>query len=89
MHLGKALYDGLKVEFLSDASGSAPYANSAGHASAEELHRVFSVVLQSRFAAVLTTDAWIAALASGALPERDTIAGSNQPARLRTQVETA
>jgi len=77
-----ALHDGLMVEFLSDAAGSAPYANSAGQASAEELHRVFSVVLQSRFAAVLSTDAWIAALASGVPPERDTIAMSNQRARL-------
>lgn len=35
------------------------------------------------FAAVLSTDAWIAVLASGVPPERDTIAGSNQRARLR------
>lgn len=76
-----ALHDGLAVEFLHDAAGSVPYANRAGQASAEELHRVFSVVLQSRFAAVLSTDEWVAALASGGAPERDNIAASNQRAR--------
>ena len=50
-----AVHMGFAVEFLSDASGSVPYANSAGYASAEDIHRVVSVVLQSRFAAVLKT----------------------------------
>nr|WP_316642453.1 cysteine hydrolase family protein [uncultured Roseateles sp.] len=80
-----ALHDGLAVEFLHDASGSVPYANRAGQASAEEMHRVFSVVLQSRFAAVLGTDEWVAALASGVAPERDNIAASNQRARAARQ----
>jgi nicotinamidase-related amidase len=35
---------GLDVEFVHDASGSVSYANRAGYASAEEIHRVFSVV---------------------------------------------
>ncbi len=71
---------GLQVEFLMDASGSVPYANRAGFASAEEIHRVFAVVEQSRYAAALTTDAWLACLASGTLPERDTIHASHQRA---------
>ena len=73
----EAVQSGLSVEFLSDASGSPCYENRAGKASAEELHRVFTVVMQSRFAAVLTTIEWIAALKSGTLPARDTIYGSN------------
>jgi nicotinamidase-related amidase len=77
-----ALHAGLKVEFLHDASGAVPYENRAGRVSAEEIQRAFSVVLQSRFAAVLSSDEWIAALKSGALPERDTIFNSNQRARL-------
>jgi hypothetical protein len=38
--------------------------------------------LQSRFAAVLTTDEWIEAVNSGKAPERDNIYNSNQRARL-------
>lgn len=68
-----ALHAGLAAEFLHDASGSLSYVNRAGRASAEELHRVFSVVLQSRFAAVLSTDEWLAALTAGGPIERDTI----------------
>jgi nicotinamidase-related amidase len=72
---------GLAVEFLSDASGSLGYENRVGRASAEEIHRVFCVVQQSRFAAVLTTEEWIRAVKSGAMPERDSIYGSNRRAR--------
>lgn len=71
---------GLQVEFLADASGSVAYANRAGFASAEEIHRVFAVVEQSRYAAVLGTDEWLAHLASGTLPERDSIHASHQRA---------
>ena len=78
-----AVHMGFAVEFLSDASGSVPYANSAGYASAEDIHRVVSVVLQSRSAAVLKTADWIDCLKTGALPERDTIYASNQRALQR------
>ena len=71
---------GLAVEFLMDASGSVPYANRAGSATAEEIHRVFAVVEQSRYAAVVTTDEWIGHLAAGTVPERDTIHASHQRA---------
>jgi len=76
-----AMHAGFKVELLSDATGSVPYANCAGSASAEEIHRVVTVVLQSRFAAVLTTADWLDVLSTGALPERDSIYRSNQRAR--------
>lgn len=76
-----ALHQGLKVEFLADASGSVPYENAAGRASAEEIHRVFSVVFQSRFAAVQTTADWIAALQAGQATLGDNIHASNQRAR--------
>lgn len=74
---------GLAVEFLMDASGSVPYANHAGAATAEEIHRVFAVVEQSRFAAVMTTDEWLAHLAHGTAPERDNIHASHQRALTR------
>lgn len=60
-----ASHDGWQVELLSDASGSLPYRNRAGSASAEEIHRVFTVVMQTGFAAVVTTDDWIAAVQAG------------------------
>ena len=79
-----ALHMGLAVEFLHDATGSVPYENSAGLASAEEIHRVFSVVLQSRFAAVASTQQWIGAVQSGGQLERGSIYASNQKARAKT-----
>jgi nicotinamidase-related amidase len=74
---------GLQVEFLVDAAGSVAYANRAGRASAEEIHRVFAVVEQSRYAAVLDTGEWITHVANGSLPERDTIHGSHQRALMK------
>ena len=76
-----ALHAGFAVEFLSDATGSLPYANRAGTASAEDIHRVVTVVLQARFAAVMGTMEWIELLQTGAQPERDSIFASNQRAR--------
>lgn len=72
---------GLRMEFLHDATGALPYANAAGRASAEEIHRVFSVVFHSNFAAVASTAEWIAALdAQQALP-LDNVPQSNLRAR--------
>ncbi|MDO9053075.1 MAG: cysteine hydrolase family protein [Gallionella sp.] len=76
-----AFHSGFAVEFLSDASGSVPYENRAGRATAEEIHRVVSVVLQSRFAAVMSTVEWIEMLKLGVAPERDSIFLSNRRAR--------
>jgi nicotinamidase-related amidase/RimJ/RimL family protein N-acetyltransferase len=76
-----AMHIGLKVELLSDATGSVPYENRAGSATAEEIHRVMTVVMQSRFAAVMSTQEWITAINSGAEPERDNIYASNLRAR--------
>lgn len=76
-----AFHSGFAVEFISDASGSVPYENRAGRASAEEIHRVISIVLQSRFAAVMSTAEWIAMLQQGTMPERDSIFISNRRAR--------
>ncbi len=39
------LHAGFAVELLSDATGSLPYTNRAGSASAEEIHRVVTVVM--------------------------------------------
>ena len=77
----EAVHAGLAVEFLADAAGSLPYDNRAGRASAEEIHRIFTVVMHSRFAAVATTAEWVAAIQSGDLLPRDNIVASNLRAR--------
>lgn len=76
-----AFHAGLAVEFLSDAAGSLPYINKAGAASAEEIHRTFSVAMQARFAAVVDTEEWINLLRSNGVAERDNLLLSNQRAR--------
>ncbi|MGE5650714.1 MAG: cysteine hydrolase family protein [Bacillota bacterium] len=82
-----AAHAGLKVEFLADASGSLPYENAAGKASAEEIHRAFGVVFHSSFAAVVTTDEWLAAVQTASPLERDNIYASNL--RARSSAESA
>lgn len=79
--INHALHNGTAVEFLHDASGTVSYRNQAGFASAEDIHRVFSVVLQSRFAAVLSTRQWVHSVTTGAAPVRDDIYRSSQRAR--------
>lgn len=76
-----ASHHGLQVETLSDATGSLPYANAAGQASAEEIHRVFSTVFHSNFAPVVSTQEWIRAVQEGRALEKDNIYLSNQRAR--------
>jgi nicotinamidase-related amidase len=80
----EAFHAGLAVEVLSDASGALPYRNDAGTASAEEIHRVFSVVFHSNFAAVATTGAWIDAVKTGKALPRDNIIASNRRGREAT-----
>lgn len=74
----QAMHEGYQVEFLVDAAGSLPYENKAGRVSAKEIHTAVSVVMQSTFAAVVSTDEWIAGLDSGADFERDNVFASNQ-----------
>jgi nicotinamidase-related amidase/RimJ/RimL family protein N-acetyltransferase len=74
-------HGGFRIEVLAGATGSLPYANRAGAACAEEIHRVMTVVMQSRFAAVMGTAEWVEMLETGTTPERDTIYASNRRAR--------
>lgn len=78
-----ASHDGMKVEYLNDATGALPYENDAGYASAEEIHRAFTVVMHARFAAVVGTEEWIAAVAAGHAIERGSIGASHRKARAR------
>lgn len=76
----EAMHRGYQVEVLSDATGSLPYSNQAGSASAEQIHKTTLVVMQSTFAAVMSTDDWMAALKDEYAPVRDNIFLSNQRA---------
>ena len=63
---------GIAAEVLSDASGAIHLANEAGSVSAEQLHTTLMVLLNSNFAAVSDTDAWVEAARAGAeLPKSD------------------
>ena len=79
--LFEARHMGLSAEFLSDATGAVPYANAAGRATAEEIHRVFSVVFESNYAAVVSTEKWIAAVRAGQALARDSVMASNARAK--------
>lgn len=57
---------GLDVEILADATGAIHLANEAGKVDARQLHEVLLVLLHSNFAAVATTDEWLAAVGNGA-----------------------
>ena len=76
----QASHEGWKVELLHDAAGSLPYTNAIGSATAEEIHRVFTVVMHTGFAAVVSTDDWLAAVANGTPLAADNVFLSNQRA---------
>lgn len=84
-----ASHAGFKVEYLNDATGALPYENDAGYASAEEIHRAFTVVMHARFAAVVSTGDWIDAVAAGKPLAGGSIGGSNQKARERNRSAAA
>ncbi|MCM2318836.1 MAG: cysteine hydrolase [Pseudomonas sp.] len=76
----QAKHEGWNVELLHDAAGSVPYANARGAATAEEIHRVFTVVMHTGFAAVVSTTEWLAAIERGEALQADNIYLSNQRA---------
>ncbi|WP_236208830.1 cysteine hydrolase family protein [Pseudomonas tohonis] len=76
----QARHEGWNVELLHDATGSVPFANDLGSASAEEIHRVFTLVSHTGFAAVASTEQWLAALAAGEALQPDNLYLSNQRA---------
>ena len=76
----QARHEGWNVEFLHDASGALPYANALGAATAEEIHRVFTVVLHTGFAAVASTEQWVQAVARGESLAVDNVYQSNRRA---------
>ncbi|BBP84377.1 MULTISPECIES: cysteine hydrolase family protein [unclassified Pseudomonas] len=76
----QARHEGWNVELLHDATGSVPFANDLGSASAEEIHRVFTLVSHTGFAAVASTGQWLATVATGEALQPDNLYLSNQRA---------
>lgn len=76
----QASHEGWNVELLHDAAGALPYANALGSATAEEIHRVFTVVMHTGFAAVVSTAAWLDAIGSGQRFAADNVYLSNRRA---------
>jgi nicotinamidase-related amidase len=74
----QAALEGWRVELLHDACGSVSYSNAAGSATAEEIHRVYTVVMHTGFAAVASTADWLIAVKSGSALPVDNIFQSNQ-----------
>ncbi|WP_256788467.1 cysteine hydrolase family protein [Frankia sp. AvcI1] len=60
----QASHAGFAVEVLEDATGTLDYRNEVGAVDARTLHTTVLTVLHTGFAAVATTDAWLAALAA-------------------------
>jgi nicotinamidase-related amidase len=69
----QATHEGWAVEFLHDAAGTVSFRNSQGLLKAEDMHKAACVVLQSRFAAVMTTQEWTHCIQTGEAPIRDSI----------------
>ncbi len=69
----QATHEGWAVEFLHDAAGTVSFRNSQGHLKAEDMHKAACVVLQSRFAAVMTTQEWTHCIQTGEAPIRDSL----------------
>jgi len=67
---------GFNVEVLSDATGAIDLANEAGRASARQVHETLMVLLNSNWAAVAGTSAWIAALQAGEPLEKSNLVTS-------------
>ena len=84
-----AFHNGMQVEYLQDASGTLSYANQSGFASAEEIHRAFSIVMQARFAAVMDTQEWLQLIQGDGIAVRDTIYQSSQRGKQAVRSKTA
>ncbi|MDY7580032.1 isochorismatase family protein [Herbaspirillum sp. RTI4] len=77
----QAAHEGWDVEYLHDASGAVSYRNSMGLLTAEAMHHATNVVMQSRFAAVMGTDQWIALIQTQQSPVRETLYQSYKAAQ--------
>jgi len=78
-----AVHRGLFVEFISDATGTLALSIDAGAVSAQAFHEAVLVTLQSRFAAVASTDEWVASITDHSDLARSNIYVNTEVGRLR------
>jgi nicotinamidase-related amidase len=72
---------GIQVEVLSDATGAINLENAAGSVDAKTVHTTLMALLDSNFAAVATTEAWMRALADRTpLPKDDLVSSATRNA---------
>jgi len=72
---------GIEVEVLSDATGAINLENAAGSVDAKTVHTTLMALLDSNFAAVATTGAWMRALADRTpLPKDDLVSSATRTA---------
>ncbi|WP_353650439.1 isochorismatase family protein [Nakamurella sp. A5-74] len=67
---------GIAAEVLSDATGAISISNDAGHVDAKTVHTTLMAVLNSNFAAVGPTEAWMTALRLGQALPKDNLLSS-------------
>lgn len=67
---------GIAAEVLSDATGAISISNDAGHVDAETVHTTLMALMNSNFAAIESTNAWITALADGETLPKDNLPSS-------------
>ncbi len=72
----EAEFIGFSTEVLSDATGAINLANDAGFADAQTVHTTLMALLNSNWAAVSSTDAWVDALNAGNALERSDLGSS-------------
>jgi nicotinamidase-related amidase len=69
----QAAHEGWSVEYLHDAAGAVSYRNAMGRLDAKTMHEASCVVLQSRFAAVMATQEWVALMQTGGVAARESL----------------
>jgi nicotinamidase-related amidase len=77
----QAAHEGWSVEYLHDAAGAVSYRNAMGLLDAKTMHEASCVVLQSRFAAVMNTQAWVQLVKTGTAAVRESLYQSYLSAR--------
>ncbi len=77
----QAAHEGWAVEYLHDAAGAISYRNDMGLLPARHMHEASCIVLQARFAAVMSTAQWLHLLRSGEPVPRDNLYASYCRAR--------
>lgn len=80
---------GIAVEVLADATGAVDLANDPGFANAQQVHETLLALLHSNWAAVATTEEWIAAISSGDSLEKGNLVASAAEGRNRAQPDSA